>query len=81
MPEPDLTELWFSIDKTDPSITEALCRDLRSLGVKASVYISPRICIARLAPQEVENFTHKYPDVPTSVTQIIAGQEYPPPSG
>ena len=79
MPEPDLTELGFFIDKTDPSITEALCRDLRSLGAKARVYISSRYCKARLTPEEVENFTHKYPDVPTSVFQMIAGQEYPPP--
>ena len=51
MPEPDLTGLRFFIDKTDPSVTEALCRDLRSLAVKARVYISPRFCMARLTPE------------------------------
>ena len=81
MPEPDLTELGFFIDKTDPSITEALCRDLCSLGVKARPYISHGFCVARLTPAEVADFTHKYPDVATSVFQMIAGQEYPPPLG
>ena len=37
--------------------------------------------MARLTSEEVEEFERKYPNVPTSVNQIIAGQEYPPPTG
>lgn len=81
IPEPDLTELMFYTRDASTAVQEALWHDLKTLSAKAKPYRSSRFLMARLTQDEVQEFQRLYPDIETSVSRIIAGQEYPPPAG